>query len=458
MPTNKNKFINYLYNSLLIIIPIFLLYNYTRYYKERIINSDEGLPLYGFIEHNTLDLVSFRITQVIYSIPPILFNILGFNLNTIAKIYAISFSLPIFLTMYILYKKNIKYYIIYILSFTFFISYQFYFPIAEYWLGSCFYFILYMLIDNKKTKTLRSILIIILFILIINLHLSLAYPSIILIIYAYLKNKIEMNLLIKIIISFSIYLLLKFTSLTTEYESNIIGVNDFSMDNFNLLNSRILYGFIKSNDWIYVFVVAVFIIIDITKKNYTKQLLLLLFIFISILIINLIFKELPYFFYTLGNLRILLIFLPIIFYEYCPKLLFKPIVIFLIIIGIYKIEKIGLQLEKRYNNIANLVSSTRQNIIYEFDDNVCYVHYKYFYMQTITVNLLENNRNNYFALYNPKLNDIEYLKKDFRKHNQINHKEYKNNYLDYKIKKLEDTKYNIYNFLIDKNITECILE
>ena len=99
-----------LFALLVIAMPIYLLYNHIFYYKERIINSDEGFPLYNFVEHNVVDMVNFRILQVIYSIPPILFNVLGFDVKIIAIVYAISFSAPVFITMYILYKHSFKYY------------------------------------------------------------------------------------------------------------------------------------------------------------------------------------------------------------------------------------------------------------------------------------------------------------------------------------------------------------
>ena len=172
-----------LFALLVIAMPIYLLYNHIFYYKERIINSDEGFPLYNFVEHNVVDMVNFRILQVIYSIPPILFNVLGFDVKIIAIVYAISFSAPVFITMYILYKHSFKYYLIFILSYTFFISYQYYFPIAEYWLGTCLYFILYMLLDKYNTTISNKIVAGIILILILNLHLSLFYQSVVLLVY-----------------------------------------------------------------------------------------------------------------------------------------------------------------------------------------------------------------------------------------------------------------------------------
>ncbi|MFN8261759.1 MAG: hypothetical protein U0X41_12545 [Chitinophagales bacterium] len=444
------------------ILPFYMVCNYMYYYKVRIANSDDCFPFYNIVEHNVIDMLHFRFLQGLYSIPPIAMNVLGADVKWIAVCYAFVYSVPVLFTMYLLYRTSWRYFVYFMLSFTFFISYQYYFSISEYWLGGCIYFILYMLMDRgmpigAKGRWLHVILLL----LTVNLHLSLFYPTVVMLLYLFLKAKLDMKTTgIYLVVCF-LYLLLKLTFLTTEYESDILTDNNQLSLADNYLNTRVIREFfLHSWDWLYPAVVLAFIAYSVFKGQieYHKSILLSIFVIVPLFVVALMFKNFPYFFYVIGNLRVLLLFLPILFVDFCPKKLYKPIVILLIIHAIFSIESIGITLKKRYDNIAELLTATKENTVYVYDDPVCLVHFKYIFMQTMTINLLENDKNNYISFINPKTDNIDYLKHDLVKYQSISKKEYKNRFTEYKMQKLSETRYAIYDFLIDRNVRECILD
>lgn len=464
MIAKLNTFIkieNLAYKLLILAMPVYMMYNFIYYYRIRIANSDDCFPFYNIIEHNVIDMLHYRILQGLFSIPPIILNVLGFDIKSIAVCYAFVYSVPIFITMFILYRSSSRYYLYFLLSFTFFISYQYYFFISEYWFGSCIYFILYMLLGLKPNWASNNKLIVIFIILnIVNLHLSLCYPTLIMLIYLFIRHKLDIKTTLLYLSVCSIYLVLKLAMFTTNYESNILTDSNNIINNLNFFHSRILKEFFNSSDWIYLASVMLFIIYSLMSNRYGvfKSVLLISFILIPLIVISIIFYDFPYFCYAIGNLRVLLLFLPILFVDFCPKKLYKPIVILLIIHAIFSIESIGITLKKRYDNIAELLTATKENTVYVYDDPVCLVHFKYIFMQTMTINLLENDKNNYISFINPKTDNIDYLKHDLVKYQSISKKEYKNRFTEYKMQKLSETRYAIYDFLIDRNVRECILD
>lgn len=426
---------------------IFFLYNHIFYFKVRLLNYDIAIAIFNFIEYNTIEYANNRFFLVIYSILPISLKLLNFGFNTIVYSYVFSFSVPMFITIILLYKSQTKKYIIvFILSYTLFNSYAFYYPIAEYWLGTCLYFILYKKIDNKITnKDFKIILIYIL--IIINLHPSLLFPITYLILYMYINNTLTKNETIHIFLLIIIYILIKSTILKTQYETNIIlNLNTFNFKNL-IANNGLINTFIKSNHYVYILIL--FYILYFNRHKIKNKLLLLTItylLFTTILVLY-IFHNYNYSIYVEGNIKVIYLFIPIILYNFSNKNTLYLISIFLIINSVISLNKKGIKLQSIYNNINNTLKVNKENTIYYTNTEIPSYYYDLITVESVLINLFENRSPNFIGFTNKTKNDTlinEYIRRMDA---------YKNIYFRnfdsiYKVKNLENTNYELKNFTV----------
>jgi hypothetical protein len=356
---------------------------------------DKHIPYFGLNRYSTFINYIFPCFLSLFKIP-IKYIIYSFGLNYLL--------LPILVFLFLNYKKTTeKYNVIFLISFTFFNTYTFYYSLHDYWTGFYLFFILIRLIDDDYFKKLKYKNLFVLFfnILILNSHSSMLFPLFVFFIFLYFfynrENRVYLYYATSIII---IYFALNIL-FSMSYDKAILtdDMNFLSLL-FNLPKSVMYFSFLKTfriSNSLYIFSILYTLIFLLLKRDWISSFLFLTITLMSFLLFLLYFKDFNYNIYTEGQLKAVSTIIPImiifLLYKYfCNRHIFI-FSIFIYIFSMYNLYNGSFVVINQYDNIKMMLTKFDSNVYLTSNSDACPLECVSISKQSYFINRLEFDKN-----------------------------------------------------------------
>lgn len=395
----------------LFVIVMLMLY----YGNIRVTLIESSYSLYSIIEFHSLNIIDNRYTIAFTNFIPALLSYFDFPVKMIACGLIFNYALPFIFTCFILKYKasSYRYLAVFLLSYSCFNYYIFFLPIADYWIGFYTLFIIYRLLDDDSMMLNRNVRLLSLtacsLISVIS-HLNLVVPLFTLLLYfAYYKKSIRMISVIPFLIT-AFFLSGKLFLMTTDYENQFLSKkDDFNLESILSGMDNLKFFLFTLADINIIFSVIccfVFYWLYANRKFYYLTVLLLMS-FGYVMYINIFLGFSPYGYYIEGYYKFLGVLWCLVFYNLVEIKFKDKVVPVLYMLSLIQILIMGTRLDARYTSIAQLANASSKNTVYAFNYDICPRGFYLIPIESLMINLLENNKQNFFALKNN--DDSEYL-------------------------------------------------